>query len=81
MSEDHVRLVGEALTGLGRRGPEAFAEYLTDDVDYRAIEGAPDDHGPLHGKDAVRAYFDGKIARGREFATRTEALARPRGEL
>jgi ketosteroid isomerase-like protein len=27
-----------------------------DDIDYRAVEGAPDDHGPIHGRDALRAY-------------------------
>lgn len=123
-----MRIVAEALTALGTRGPAAFAEHLTDDVQYRAIEGAPDDRGPMHGKDAVRAYFqdwldtfdamsarivelieagddsviallevsgraklsgietdvifairydvrEGKIARGRESATRAEAIA------
>ena len=57
MSEGNLAIVGEALASLGRRGPAAFAEYLTDDVVYRAMEGAPDDRGPMHGKDAVRAYF------------------------
>jgi ketosteroid isomerase-like protein len=128
MSEESVRIVGEALAALGTLGPAAFAEHLTDDVHYRAIEGAPDDRGPMHGRDAVRAYFqdwldtfdemsarvvelidagdetviallevsgrarlsgietdvtfairydirDGKIARGRESATRAEAIA------
>ena len=31
-------------------------EYWTDDLDHRAIEGALDDRGPVHGKDAMRAY-------------------------
>jgi len=26
------------------------------DMDHRAIEGAPDDHGPIIGRDAMRAY-------------------------
>jgi ketosteroid isomerase-like protein len=30
---------------------------LADDIDHRAAEGAPDDPGPIHGKDAVRAYM------------------------
>ena len=29
----------------------------TDDIDYRAVEGAPDDHGPIHGKAEMRAYM------------------------
>ena len=102
-------------------------EFWADDIDYRAVEGAPDDQGPIHSKDALRAYVqdwldtfddfrfepvelidagedrvigvmrisgraklsgvetdltfavlysirDGKIARGREYWTRDEAL-------
>jgi ketosteroid isomerase-like protein len=30
---------------------------IADDIDYRAVEGAPDDHGPIHGKDALRVYL------------------------
>jgi ketosteroid isomerase-like protein len=29
---------------------------LAEGVEHRAIEGAPDDRGPMHGKDAERAY-------------------------
>ena len=102
-------------------------EHFTDDVDYRAVSGAPDDTGPIHGKNAFRAWLkdwfdmfdgfkmelletidagedtvvwverfggrarrsgiqidlviggvftirDGKLARGREYATREQAL-------
>ncbi|MFL5909502.1 MAG: nuclear transport factor 2 family protein [Gaiellaceae bacterium] len=35
---------------------DTWIGLLADDIDYRALEGAPDDHGPIHGKDAVRAY-------------------------
>ncbi|HEY8639727.1 MAG TPA: nuclear transport factor 2 family protein [Solirubrobacterales bacterium] len=116
-----------ALNALASDGLDALAEYWTDDVDHRAIEGALDDRGPMHGKDALRAYVrdwldtfddfrtepvelidagedkviavqrvsgraklsgvetdltyavlytirDGKIARGREYAARDEAL-------
>jgi ketosteroid isomerase-like protein len=43
----------------------AVAEYPLDfmyenmwaeDIDHRAAEGAPDDHGPIIGRDAMRAY-------------------------
>jgi hypothetical protein len=33
-----------------------WSEYWTDDIDYRAVEGAVDDQGSIHGKDAYRAY-------------------------
>jgi ketosteroid isomerase-like protein len=32
-------------------------EILAPDVDYRAIEGAPDDVGPILGRDAMLAYL------------------------
>jgi ketosteroid isomerase-like protein len=127
MSEENVAVVEAVWNAFGRNGLDALAAYWTEDVDHRAIEGAPDDRGPMHGKDALRAYVqdwldtfddvktevvelidaggdkvvavlevsgraklsgvetkltyavvytirDGKIARGREYATRDEAV-------
>ncbi len=127
MSQDNVEVMKFALDAMARGGLDALAEYWTDDIDHRSIPGAVDDRGPMHGKDAVRAYYqdwldtfdgfwtepvelidagedqvvsvlrmggrakqsgietsltyavlatirDGKIARGREYATRDEAL-------
>jgi len=126
MSQENVEVVNAALDAWPR-GLDALAEYWTDDIDHRAIEGALDDRGPMHGKEAVRDYLrdwldmfddfkvepvewidagedqvvgvlrvsgraklsgvetdltyavvytirDGKIARGREYATHKEAL-------
>jgi ketosteroid isomerase-like protein len=128
MSQENVESVREALVAYNRGDLDAFLdEYWTDDIDYRAVEGAPDDHGPIHGKAEMRAYLqdwfdtfddlkieplevidagldqavavvrfggraklsgvevdltfaalytvrDGKVARGREYWTRAEAL-------
>jgi ketosteroid isomerase-like protein len=127
MSEENVAVVEAAWNAFARDGLDALAAYWTEDVDHRAIEGAPDDRGPMHGKKALRAYAqdwldtfdnvktevvelidveedkviavlrvsgraklsgieteltyavaytiqDGKIARGREYATREQAL-------
>jgi ketosteroid isomerase-like protein len=127
MSRENVAVVQAALNALARDGLHALAMYWTEDIDHRAIEGAPDDRGPMHGRDALRAYVqdwldtfddvrtevvelidadedkviavlrmsgraklsgveteltyavvytirDGKIARGREYATRDLAL-------
>jgi ketosteroid isomerase-like protein len=41
---------------LNRGDLDAWLEFWTDDIDYRAAEGAPDDHGPIRGKDVLRAY-------------------------
>jgi ketosteroid isomerase-like protein len=127
MSRENVAAVEAAYEALARGGLDQFIEHWTDDLDHRSIEGAPDDRGPIHGKDAMRAYVqdwidlfddfgiepvelidagesrvvavlrfggrarlsgvetaqimgavltirDGKIARGREYATRDQAL-------
>jgi ketosteroid isomerase-like protein len=127
MSQENVEAVGAAYETFAERGIDGFLEHLAEDFDHRAIEGAPDDRGPMHGHDAIRAYVqdwldtfdefsaqvvelidagedqvvavirisgraklsgvesdltysvvytlrDGKLARGREYATRHEAL-------
>lgn len=34
-----------------------YDNVWAEDIDHRAIEGAPDDHGPIIGRDAMRAYL------------------------
>src|SRR3954453_3063467 len=127
MSQENVEIVKAAYKAFAREGLYRWIEHFADDVDYRAVEGAIDDWGPIKGTDALRAYFqdwidmfdgfwmeavelidaggdtvvtveryggrarlsgvetdqtevevftirDGKIARGREYATREKAL-------
>jgi ketosteroid isomerase-like protein len=127
MSTPNVAAVEEAYEALADGGLDRFLDHWTDDLDHRSIEGAPDDRGPIHSRDAMRAYAqdwidtfdefriepveltdagrgmvvgvlryggraklsgietddpfgvvftirDGKIARGREYATRDQAL-------
>ena len=127
MSQENVEIVGDAVVAYNRGDLDTLLAYCADDIDYRAVEGALDDRGPMHGKDAVQAYFqdwldtfddlkaeplelidaadeqvvtvlrfggraklsgveadltfavvytlrDGKVARGREYWTRDEAL-------
>ena len=56
MSQENVEVV-KAFIGAWQQGLDALAEYWTDDIDYRAIEGAVDDHGPMHGNDALRSHW------------------------
>jgi ketosteroid isomerase-like protein len=57
MSQENVEIV--------RRSWQAFADSALDalmgsydrDINHRAIEGAPDDVGEMHGKDAFRRYL------------------------
>lgn len=34
-----------------------YEHVWAQDIDHRAAEGAPDDHGPIVGRDAMRAYI------------------------
>ena len=56
MSQENVKTVRDAAAAFNRGDLDTWFEYLADDIDYRAAEGAPDDHGPIHGKDALRAH-------------------------
>jgi ketosteroid isomerase-like protein len=58
MSEENETTVRDAVAAFNRGDLDAWLEYFTDDIDYRAVEGAPDDHGPIEGKDALRAYVE-----------------------
>jgi ketosteroid isomerase-like protein len=56
MSEENIKTVRDAAVAFNRGDLDTWTEYVADDIDYRAVEGAPDDQGPIHGKDALRAY-------------------------
>jgi ketosteroid isomerase-like protein len=56
MSEENLKKVREAAAAFNRGDLDTWVAYFADDIDYRAVEGAPDDHGPIHGVDAMRAY-------------------------
>jgi ketosteroid isomerase-like protein len=128
MSQENVEIVKVAYEVFAREGLDRFVEHFTDDVEYRVLGADGLIHGPIHGKDGLRAWlqdwidmFDGfwqqlvelidaggdtvftaerfggrarlsgveadspnwtvftirggKIARGHEYATRSEALA------
>jgi ketosteroid isomerase-like protein len=58
MSQENVDVVRTAYEAFAREGLDRFMEHFTDDVEYDVLAGAGDlIHGPCHGKDAVRAYF------------------------
>jgi uncharacterized protein len=56
MSRENIEIVRDGFEAFNRGDLDAWFEHMTDDIDYRAAEGAPDDHGPIKGKDALRAY-------------------------
>jgi ketosteroid isomerase-like protein len=58
MSQENVEVVRRALTAFEDRGVDGVAEYWDPDIDWRAIEGAPDDIGVFSGRDAMRRYYE-----------------------
>ena len=56
MSEN-VEIVHRLFAAFGQ-GLDAAADYWDPEIDWRAIEGAPDDVGTMHGRDALRHYYE-----------------------
>ena len=58
MSEENVEVVRVAYEAFAREGLDRFMEHFTDDVEYDVLTGGGSlVLGEVHGKDAVRAYF------------------------
>lgn len=57
MSQQNIEIVEAAYEALNRGGADGLMAHLAEDVNWRAMEGAPDDHGPIHGKEAMHAHF------------------------
>jgi ketosteroid isomerase-like protein len=51
-------VIESAYAAWNEQGLDAFLEYWAKDVRWRSIEGAPDDRGPMHRRDAFRAYLE-----------------------
>jgi ketosteroid isomerase-like protein len=74
MSTPNVAAVEEAYEALADGGLDRFLDHWTDDLDHRSIEGAPDDRGPIYGRDAMRAYVQDWIDTFDEFRIEPVAL-------
>ena len=57
MPQENVEIVRGSLKAFADGGLEAMAEFWDPDINWRAIEGAPDDVGEMDGAAAVRRYF------------------------
>ena len=56
MSQENLDLALAMADAFNRGDLDAALADCADDIDYRAVEGALDDQGPIQGKDALRAY-------------------------
>ena len=79
MSEENVKAVRDAAAAFNRGDLDTWSEFWTDDIDYRAIEGAIDDHGSIHGKAAVRAYVQDWLDNFDNFRSEAGRAPRRRG--
>ena len=81
MSQENIAAVEDAYRAFTRGGLDRFLEHWTDDLDHRSIEGAPDDRGPIHGKDAMRTYFQDWIDTFDEFSIEPVELIDADGDV
>jgi hypothetical protein len=59
MSQQGVEAVKVAYEAFASGGLARYMEHFTDGVDYRAVETAPDDHGPIAGKKRLAGMAPG----------------------
>jgi ketosteroid isomerase-like protein len=57
MSRENVEMIKGTFEAFEHKGLDGLADYWDEAIDWRAAEGAIDDRGPMHGKEAVRAYL------------------------
>jgi ketosteroid isomerase-like protein len=67
MSQENVEIVKLAYEAFARGGLDRWMEQFADDVDYRTVEGALDDVGQMHGRDALRTWLQDWIDTFDEF--------------
>ena len=57
MSAENVEVVRRLWTSFGDGGLDTSEGFWSEDVEWRAIQGAPDDVGVIRGKKAMRRYL------------------------
>ena len=57
MSQANLEIVRRSLEAFNSKGVDGLAHFWHPDIDWRAIEGAPDDVGVFTGQEAMRRYF------------------------
>jgi ketosteroid isomerase-like protein len=57
MPQENVEIVRRMWSAYPSGGLDALEEFWDEEIDWRAIEGAPDDVGPIRGRKAMRHYY------------------------
>jgi ketosteroid isomerase-like protein len=74
MSQENVEIVRSAFLALADRGFDGLAEFLHPEINWRAMEGAPDDVGEMQGMEAARRYVEDWFETFDDFTTIPEEL-------
>jgi ketosteroid isomerase-like protein len=74
MSQENVEIVGSAFLALADRGFDGLAEFLHPEINWRAMEGAPDDIGEMLGTEAACRYVEDWFETFDDFTTIPEEL-------
>jgi ketosteroid isomerase-like protein len=74
MSQKDVEIVRSALAALADHGVDALVEFLHPEINWRAMEGAPDDVGEMQGMEASRRYVEDWFETFDDFTTLPEEL-------
>ena len=74
MSQENVEIVRRGLFGLERDDIDAAAEFWHPEISWRAMEGAPDDVGEMHGIEAARRYIEDWFDTFDDFRSEPEEL-------
>jgi ketosteroid isomerase-like protein len=57
VSQENLEVVRRLWQAYADGGLDGLSEFFDEDIDWRAIEGAPDDVGGIRGIDAMRRYM------------------------
>jgi ketosteroid isomerase-like protein len=74
MSRANVEIVRSAFLAFADRGFDGLAEFLHPEINWRAMEGAPDDVGEMQGTEAARRYVEDWFETFDDFTTIPEEL-------
>jgi ketosteroid isomerase-like protein len=74
MTQENVEIVRGAFLAFADRGFDGLAEFLHPEINWRAMEGAPDDVGEMHGTEAARRYLEDWFETFDDFTTVPEEL-------
>jgi ketosteroid isomerase-like protein len=58
MQPDSAEVVRRQFAALADEGLDAVEAFWHPDIEWRAVEGAADDVGPMHGRAALRRYYE-----------------------